>query len=110
LHATSLIDFNLTDIAPNYASILMGISNTIGSIPGIVSPIITGYIVTDQADAGQWKWIFIIAAILYLTGAISFWFMSTGTVQPWAQAQPEESNLKTQPIDSLESKEKDLDN
>lgn len=39
---------NHLDIAPNYASILMGISNTIGSIPGIVSPIITGIIVTEQ--------------------------------------------------------------
>lgn len=39
---------NHLDIAPNYASILMGVSNTIGSIPGIVSPLITGVIVTDQ--------------------------------------------------------------
>ncbi|KAF5269201.1 hypothetical protein FQR65_LT02502 [Abscondita terminalis] len=37
---------NHLDIAPQHASILMGISNTFGTIPGIVSPIITGYIVT----------------------------------------------------------------
>lgn len=37
---------NHLDIAPNFASILFGISNFFGSIPGIVSPILTGYIVT----------------------------------------------------------------
>jgi len=31
-----------------YAAILMGISNTIGTIPGIVSPIVTGYIVQNR--------------------------------------------------------------
>lgn len=37
---------NHLDIAPKYASVLMGISNTFGNIPGIVSPILTGYIVS----------------------------------------------------------------
>ena len=38
---------NHLDIAPQYAAILMGISNTIGTIPGIISPVITGFIVQD---------------------------------------------------------------
>lgn len=37
---------NHLDIAPKFASVLMGISNTFGTIPGIVSPILTGYIVS----------------------------------------------------------------
>lgn len=36
---------NHLDIAPQYAGILMGISNTFGTVPGIVSPLITGFIV-----------------------------------------------------------------
>lgn len=39
---------NHLDIAPQYASITMGISNTVATIPGIVSPLIAGFIVTDQ--------------------------------------------------------------
>lgn len=31
-----------------YASILMGLSNTFATIPGIVSPLITGEIVTNK--------------------------------------------------------------
>jgi ACS family sodium-dependent inorganic phosphate cotransporter len=47
LGAFSLSGFavNHLDIAPNYASILMGISNTFGSLPGIISPLLTGVIV-----------------------------------------------------------------
>jgi ACS family sodium-dependent inorganic phosphate cotransporter len=39
---------NHLDIAPQFASILLGFSNTIGTIPGIISPLIAGFIVTDQ--------------------------------------------------------------
>lgn len=39
---------NHLDVAPQYASILMGLSNTIATIPGIVSPLIAGFIVTEQ--------------------------------------------------------------
>ncbi|KAG4075528.1 hypothetical protein HA402_003353 [Bradysia odoriphaga] len=93
---------NHLDIAPNYASILMGISNTIGSIPGIVSPILTGTIVTEQSNSEQWKWIFIIAAIIYGTGAITFWFMSSGQVQDWAVDKPDvETPFQNKSIDSL---------
>lgn len=41
---------NHLDIAPNYASILMGISNTFGTIPGIISPLLTGYIVNTPVS------------------------------------------------------------
>jgi MFS transporter, ACS family, solute carrier family 17 (sodium-dependent inorganic phosphate cotransporter), other len=48
--ALSLSGFavNHLDIAPKYASILFGISNFFASVPGIVSPILTGYIVTTS--------------------------------------------------------------
>lgn len=39
---------NHLDIAPQHASVLMGISNTFGTIPGIVSPALTGFIVVDS--------------------------------------------------------------
>lgn len=37
---------NHLDVAPQHASVLMGVSNTFATIPGIISPIISGYIVT----------------------------------------------------------------
>ena len=74
---------NHLDIAPQFAGLLMGISNTVASIPGIISPIITGYIVPD-GDPADWQIVFYIAASIYLFGAVVYWFWSSGEVQPWA--------------------------
>jgi MFS transporter, ACS family, solute carrier family 17 (sodium-dependent inorganic phosphate cotransporter), other len=47
LGAFSLSGFlaNTLDIAPQYSSIILGLSNSIAVLPGLVSPIITGFIV-----------------------------------------------------------------
>jgi MFS transporter, ACS family, solute carrier family 17 (sodium-dependent inorganic phosphate cotransporter), other len=37
---------NPLDIAPQFASIIVGISNTFATLPGLISPVLTGYIVT----------------------------------------------------------------
>ncbi|KAK3107471.1 hypothetical protein FSP39_015269 [Pinctada imbricata] len=76
---------NHLDIAPQYASILMGISNTFATIPGIVSPALTGVIVTDQTDRGQWRIVFYLAAAIYLVGAVIFGIFASGYKQKWAE-------------------------
>ena len=50
--AWSGFSVNHLDIAPQFASILMGVSNTFATLPGIVSPLLTGAIVTDQVSGG----------------------------------------------------------
>jgi MFS transporter, ACS family, solute carrier family 17 (sodium-dependent inorganic phosphate cotransporter), other len=37
---------NPLDLAPQYASIIVGFSNTFATLPGLISPILTGYILT----------------------------------------------------------------
>lgn len=39
---------NHLDIAPQHASVLMGLGNTFATLPGILSPTITSYIVDDK--------------------------------------------------------------
>ena len=39
---------NHLDIAPRFAGILMGISNSVGTIPGIIAPYIVGLLTDDQ--------------------------------------------------------------
>ena len=41
---------NILDIAPQFASLIMGLSNTAATIPGIISPMITGYIVQNKVN------------------------------------------------------------
>ncbi|CAH1110338.1 unnamed protein product [Psylliodes chrysocephalus] len=83
--ALSGIVVNPLDIAPKYASVIYGINNTFGTIPGIISPIITGYIVNDLTSVDQWKIIFYISSGIYLFGAITSIVFITGVKQPWAE-------------------------
>ncbi|XP_037046143.1 sialin-like isoform X2 [Bradysia coprophila] len=83
---------NHLDIAPNYASILMGISNTFGTVPGIVSPLISGYIVHTPNES-EWKIIFYITAGVYLFGSVFYWFFASGELQSWA-VRKEDSDKK----------------
>ncbi|XP_054262496.1 vesicular glutamate transporter 1-like [Macrosteles quadrilineatus] len=74
---------NHLDIAPQHASVLMGLSNTFATLPGILSPLITGYIVTDKS-ADQWQMVFYIASTIYLLGALFYGTFASGERQPWA--------------------------
>ncbi|GAB0100067.1 hypothetical protein DMENIID0001_160500 [Sergentomyia squamirostris] len=87
--ALSGFPVNPLDLAPNYASIIWGISNTISTIPGILSPLITGFIVTDKSRE-QWQVVFYIAAGVYLTTSLIYWFMAKAELQPWAQINGDE--------------------
>lgn len=35
---------NHLDIAPEYAGVLMGLTNTVATIPGVTAPYLTGYV------------------------------------------------------------------
>ncbi|XP_044011040.1 sialin-like [Aphidius gifuensis] len=74
---------NMLDIAPQHASILLGISTTISMVPGIISPVLTGYIVTNKT-AEEWRIVFIIIAVFYIIGAFIFAIFASGKKQKWA--------------------------
>ncbi|KAK7471778.1 hypothetical protein BaRGS_00035600 [Batillaria attramentaria] len=82
--AWSGFSVNHLDVAPQFASILMGLSNTFATLPGIISPALTGAVVTDQDSAGQWQIIFYLAAGIYAVGAIVFGIFASGDRQQWA--------------------------
>ncbi|KAG4080740.1 hypothetical protein HA402_005920 [Bradysia odoriphaga] len=75
---------NPLDIAPNYASIIFGIQNTVGTLPGIISPTLTGYLVQNKT-AEEWRIVFYITAIVYGIGTVVYWFWCSGELQPWAK-------------------------
>lgn len=60
---------NHLDVAPRYAGILMGISNTFATVPGIIGVAATGFIV--QAT-GSYSGAFYLAAAVYLVGLAAF--------------------------------------
>ncbi|XP_034196051.1 major facilitator superfamily transporter 9 [Osmia lignaria lignaria] len=84
---------NHLDIAPQHASVLMGIGNTIATLPGVVSPLITGYIVRNKSTS-EWRVIFIITSVIYLIGAVIYGLFASGEKQRWAEENKEKKRAK----------------
>jgi MFS transporter, ACS family, solute carrier family 17 (sodium-dependent inorganic phosphate cotransporter), other len=66
---------NHLDIAPRYADILMGITNTAGTIPGIIGVALTGWLVDIS---GSYNSAFALAAAVNLFGLTIWLLFSTG--------------------------------
>ncbi|CAJ0947075.1 unnamed protein product, partial [Mesorhabditis belari] len=74
---------NHLDLAPQYAGHLMALSNTIATLPGMISPLIVGAVVVD-ASVAQWNVIFYITTVIYLIGAFMYARWASGEIEPWA--------------------------
>ncbi|XP_077598954.1 sialin [Stigmatopora nigra] len=74
---------NQIDIAPRYAGFLLGITNTFGTIPGVMAPIVTGYFTEDQSLEG-WRKVFWVSAAVNVAAAIFYTLFGSGEVQAWA--------------------------
>uniref|UniRef100_A0A8D0HG77 Vesicular glutamate transporter 1 n=1 Tax=Sphenodon punctatus TaxID=8508 RepID=A0A8D0HG77_SPHPU len=91
-HSPSVpIGFNVNhlDIAPRYASILMGISNGVGTLSGMVCPLIVGAM-TKHKTREEWQYVFLIASLVHYGGVIFYGIFASGEKQPWAE--PEETS------------------
>jgi MFS transporter, ACS family, solute carrier family 17 (sodium-dependent inorganic phosphate cotransporter), other len=66
---------NHLDIGPRYAGILLGFSNTAGTIPGIVGVTLTGFILDAT---GSWNLVFLISAGIYVFGTLVWLLFATG--------------------------------
>jgi ACS family sodium-dependent inorganic phosphate cotransporter len=66
---------NHLDIAPRHADVLMGLTNTAGTVPGIIGVAVTGWLVdrTGSFDAA-----FVLAASVAAAGALVWLLFATG--------------------------------
>ncbi|KAL5720475.1 putative anion transporter 5 [Ranunculus cassubicifolius] len=76
---------NHMDIAPRYAGIVMGVSNTAGTLAGIVGVGLTGQLLEasklshlDLTNAESWRPVFFIPGYLCLFSSVVFLVFSTG--------------------------------
>ena len=65
---------NHLDIAPRYADVLMGITNTAGTVPGFVGIYITGWLVDATGGYGA---AFVLCAAVNVFGAVVWLFFGT---------------------------------
>ncbi|XP_066153293.1 putative inorganic phosphate cotransporter isoform X2 [Euwallacea fornicatus] len=77
---------NHVDISPNHAGILMGITNGLSNIFGIVAPLLVQFLVPNEEDPEQWKIIFFMTAIVYVCADIFYIIFGSGEVQKWNES------------------------
>jgi MFS family permease len=71
---------NHVDIAPRYAGLLFGISNTFATMPGIFGPLITG-IILQRFPNSPWDVIFNIVIAMNIVGAFAWLAWAKGSTQ-----------------------------
>ncbi len=69
---------NHLDIAPRHAGALMGLSNTAGTIPGVIGVTVSGWLVDVT---GSWSIVFVVAAAIKLLGLAFFLVFAKGEKQ-----------------------------
>ncbi|EIE18552.1 MFS general substrate transporter, partial [Coccomyxa subellipsoidea C-169] len=70
---------NHADLSPRYAPFLLGMTNTIGAVPGIIGVAVTGAILDAT---GSWSWaLFAPSAFFFVTGAVIFGTLGSSDAQ-----------------------------
>ena len=63
---------NMVDIGHDHAGEIMGISNTLATIPGMVGNTLTGWILDAT---GNWGFVFFLAGAAYVMAGVSFFWL-----------------------------------
>ncbi|ESO94691.1 hypothetical protein LOTGIDRAFT_54049, partial [Lottia gigantea] len=75
---------NHVDLAPAYAGILYGFSNSVAAITGFLSPLVVGAITSKGQSRSDWQIVFYVAAGIYIFGAVFYMLFASGELQDWA--------------------------
>ncbi|KAI5932877.1 sodium-dependent phosphate transport protein 3 isoform X2 [Manis javanica] len=78
---------NTLDIAPRYASFLMGLSRGFGLIAGIISSTATGFLISQDSVSG-WRNVFFLSAAVNMFGLVFYITFGQAEIQDWAKERP----------------------
>ncbi|XP_026735802.1 sialin [Trichoplusia ni] len=100
---------NHIDIAPNFAGTLMALTNTVGTVPGVIVPLLVGYITHGNQTLAAWRIVFLIAVALYVLEIVVYTWFASGEVQPWnVGSQPSNKQPAAPPAPKAEDPKKGL--
>ncbi|XP_065579958.1 putative inorganic phosphate cotransporter isoform X2 [Artemia franciscana] len=97
---------NHIDIAPNYAGILMGLTNCFANICGFLAPYVVGLITTDEGSIEQWQLVFFISAGIYFVSNTFFLVFSSAEDQNWNRIVETHSTSRPRSFGSIETTSK----
>ncbi|XP_024426432.3 sodium-dependent phosphate transport protein 3 isoform X2 [Desmodus rotundus] len=75
---------NSLDVAPRYASFLMGISRGFGLVAGIISSTATGFLISQDSVSG-WRNVFFLSAAINVFGLLFYLVFGQVEIQDWAK-------------------------
>ncbi|KAH8384274.1 hypothetical protein KR200_008007 [Drosophila serrata] len=68
------------DMSPNYAGVLMAITNGIGSLTGVITPYLVG-VMTPNTTMLEWRLVFWVAFVVLVVTAIVYCIWASGDIQ-----------------------------
>lgn len=74
---------NHIDLAPNFAGTLMGITNTISTLTGIVVPVFVGHVTKYDTSIASWRIVFWVTVGFYAIEWLVFIIFGSGELQEW---------------------------
>ncbi|XP_066974258.1 sialin-like [Macrobrachium rosenbergii] len=86
------------DMAPNLTAALKGITNAVGAVSGIVAPLITGLVTSNNQTIGAWRTVFLTTSVTYFVSCTVFLLFGTSKVQPWNFPKEEKEKEKKQAL------------
>ena len=73
-----------TDLAPNLAGTIFGMSNTLsGGLTAYLTAVTVGAITQDNYTFQAWTIVFSSAAVIYVVTSLACFFMISGDIQQW---------------------------
>ncbi|CAK5109925.1 unnamed protein product [Meloidogyne enterolobii] len=91
--AISGFNVNHLDIAPRYAAILMGFSNGIGTLAGLICPFVVESLTAKGSNPNGWTTVFLLASMIHFTGITFYGVYASGELQDWAEPKEEEEKV-----------------
>lgn len=92
---------NIVDIAPNLAGPVLAFAQTIHMSASFINPLINGLIIIDTSNAQQWRYAFILTAIIACATYIMFQIYGTADIQKWnypSHLLPDNDSNETKPV------------
>lgn len=88
---------NQNDLAPNYAGILMGITNTPGTISAFVVPALVGALTSEGHTMARWQIVFWITIAAQLGAFLIFMIFGSAKIQDWNYPAIDDENWDDTP-------------
>nr|CAD7399205.1 unnamed protein product [Timema poppensis] len=73
----------VVDISPNFASEMLGFSNMITSMPGLISPIVVGLLTFNNQTVARWQIVYLITAAKAIVTGLFYVVFARSELEPW---------------------------